>query len=390
MRTPAHESGRLPGAIYLVLTMLNNNNTAVTATSVDQSRPKSRLVALAQSRGSRATTRGGAKRFLLENLPEPLPGLVRLRTPARWGTVPAGRSLAQHCDPHVARARALARRLSADSPGYPAWGQFAARAGHPLTADVIEWLDELTLEAWRNAALNELLHRWPYRRSSSGWAGGDHYIRLDIGDVPGARGWSDKVWSRNGQWSGTDSHARLTVTTRCLRAMAGRIVVGDLITLDCESVGPREFRATWAEQSRGFDLKLVEGWIIRGQHVKASSLASARKKARRERNAQASNLWAERTRVAGLEQDLSRIQVTRADSLAAGNCKAGTQNFIRSRLGFLKNADSIRADHLLAIEDSKFTRRAIAAARRKMAMLASSPLNGLTESTEEQEAEVLA
>lgn len=351
--------------------MSDNNNNAVPADPAAVE--VSPLVARAQSRGSLATTPGGAKRYLLNNLPEPLPGLVHLRTPACWGvtTQAAGAaSAAIDRDTHRARVERLARRLAAANPGYPAWGEYATRAGHPLTQDALDRLDAKTLDVWRRSVLKELRSDWPYRRASSRWAGGDHYIELQIGDAPQASGWSQRVWSSNGKWSGNDSNASLTITARCLRALEGRVLLGGLLTVDCEPVAPREYRAVWVEQGPGFGLKLVHGWIIRRQHVRATTLERARKKAKGEREAQARHLWEQRQRVVELGDDLATIEVTRADSLAAGNCKAGTDNFVRSRLDFLRGAPSIRADHLLAIENSVYTRRAIAAARRRIAQSA--------------------
>lgn len=246
------------------------------------------------------------------------------------------------------------------------------------------------LQAWHQAAEKEIEENWPYRQSQSSWAGGDHYFRLYVGDAPGASGWSKRAWSRNGKWSGSDSHARITVTARCLREMQGRILIGDLVTADCEKVAPREYRATWVEQSKGFALKLVEGWVIRGQHIRAATLSAARKKARLERNAQASRLWSDRRRVATLDQDLSRILVTRADSLAAGNCEAGTDAFIRSKLEFLGDAPAVRAAHLLIVQDSVYTRRAIAAAWRRIASKGAISCDGsVVHATKHDDKEVL-
>ena len=346
---------------------MSNNNNAVAAGGASQSPAFKSLLQYAQSLGSQATTPAGAKRFLTQKLLKPLPGMVHLRTPERWGQA---RQLKRPESPynftHARRVTRLVAKL-AKAAGYPVWGGYAVHAGHPLTRDALDALDAKTWDVWRQTAEAEVFHRWPYRRSESRWAGGEHEVELLIGEAAGALGWSANAWSRNGKWRGTNSFATITVTARCLRTMEGRILQGNLVTVDCQQIGPREYEATWVQQGAGFGLKLVCGWIIRGQHIVAPTLEKARKKAKRERDLQASHRWKERHSAPSQVQDLSRIFVTRADSFAGGNCVAGTDNFIWARLARLKGAQSIRADQLLAIEDNVYTRRAVAAARHRLA-----------------------
>lgn len=62
-------------------------------------------------------------------------------------------------------------------------------------------------------------------------------------------------------------------------------------------------------------------------------------------------------------ESLSHIFVTPDDSLAGGNCETGTNSFIESRVKpVYGDIGALRADYLLKIEDSEFTRRAINAA----------------------------
>jgi hypothetical protein len=66
----------------------------------------------------------------------------------------------------------------------------------------------------------------------------------------------------------------------------------------------------------------------------------------------------------------ARIWVSVEDSLAAGNCKAGTQNFVSTVLEKLQPAGEIgavRADVLLSIRNDDFTRRAARVAALRLA-----------------------
>lgn len=56
------------------------------------------------------------------------------------------------------------------------------------------------------AAAKKSLIACGYRRSQSGWAGGEHYAGSYISPHPTISGWSDRVWSDNGKWSGSNSH----------------------------------------------------------------------------------------------------------------------------------------------------------------------------------------
>ena len=104
--------------------------------------------------------------------------------------------------------------------------------------------------------------RWPYRRAESCWVGGKHSTKIVVGEYPGAECESVRVWSHKRNWPGNDSEARLTVSRRCLELLGHGIVIDGLITLDAELIEPEAYRAAWVEQSVGFTLKVVHGWIV--------------------------------------------------------------------------------------------------------------------------------
>lgn len=120
---------------------------------------------------------------------------------------------------------------------------------------------------------------WPYRRAESRWAGGKHNTKILVGEIPNAACDTVRAWSRNGKWTGNNSEAVLTISRQCLELLGPGIEIDGLITLDAELIEPGIFKATWAEQSVGFSLKVVEGWIVDGYHSTAATLAKAKKQA---------------------------------------------------------------------------------------------------------------
>ena len=151
--------------------------------------------------------------------------------------------------------------------------------------------------------------------------------------------------------------ALLSVTPRCYDALGSNLIIGGLVTLDCEIVGVREYRATWAEQAKGFALKVVEGWLIRGYHVEGGTLEAARRKAEKARRERLATLQVAKLGMAGV--DLSQVLVSRADSVRAGNCAAGTNSFINSHADVLAGRTGIPADELLKLVDDSYTRAAV-------------------------------
>lgn len=314
--------------------------------------------------GSRATTIVQAVRYLIKKLPAPIAGLVTAGTPAFQPRAARRRDESlwnSHTVRAARRAATVANSAAASDEPFIELQRLVAR----FTPDVARQAPQALYLELASQVERRLTDAWPYRRSTSGWAGGEHAVAVKIGPAPSANGCSDKVWSNNGKWSGTNSYAGLTVTTSCLDALRGDTVIGGLVTLDCEQVGPREFRAAWAEQSRGFDLKVVHGWLIRGYHVAGGTLNRARKIAAEARRSAAERLLAARAR-GGLPPDLRGIAVRREDSLAAGNCAAGTDSFIRSVDGLLAGRKEVPATELLALRNDVHTQRAVMQARRRI------------------------
>ncbi len=328
----------------------------------------------AHERGSTAKTVRGALAFLKATPTGALAGLVELDVRARREH-PANPGHRIDFDQvlgnfsHAGRIQHRAARIVAACPKDISPQELLDRVGAAasmLTADARAAVRAMALAFISRRLVSVLQAAWQYRASQSCWAGGEHNIQVIIADVPMARGGSSRAWSRNGKWSGTNSYASLTITERCVGALGYELFVGGLLTVDAEPVGPREYRVVWVEQSRGFELKLVDGWLIRGHHVRGGSLRTARDKARKARLETTLKQRAHRlehTLTSGT-YDLAAIMVCRDDSIGAGNCAPGTDAFIQRFEAILNNRPEISVADLLRLERSPHT---LAASRYALA-----------------------
>ena|ERR1017187_353474 len=338
------------------------------------------ILAKAQARGSNAATVKGAIAYLAAHLPLPVSGLTYLSDPTGYRPrADTTRRLSwdkaiswTHDERADNRASEIAERILKKRPARPfsKVRSFCRR----LTGDIAERVTKHIGRRVAGPLAQMLANRWPYRCSNSRWAGGEHWVDVEIGQAPRAVGVSKRAWSSNGKWSGTNSSARLCITPACYDTLGSNLVIGGLITLDCEPVGVREYRASWAAQSKGFELKVAEGWIIRGYHVQGGSLDSARRKAEKARRERLATRQVEKLGMAGV--DLATVFVTRADSVRAGNCAAGTTSFINSHADVLEGRTNIPADELLKVVDDQYTRAAVLRAITRT--LAEGRLQGVT------------
>lgn len=209
--------------------------------------------------------------------------------------------------------------------------------------------------------IKNIIKKNSYRVSTSHWAGGNHTTNIKIG-LPAASGLSETAWSGNGKWSGKNSIHNITVKNNWLRNVYKNkiAVIAGLITVDAKKLKNRVFAATWIEQGRGFDLKLVSGYIIRGYHIKTqASVEIAERKVTKIRLKSAGLIIKNRLKNVGLKAIFVSVQ----DSLAAGNCPAGTKIFLNQVVQKFGRYAALRADLLLTIRDDFYVRRAILAAK---------------------------
>lgn len=105
-------------------------------------------------------------------------------------------------------------------------------------------------------------------------------------------------------------------------------VVGGLITFVRGKLNRSGMACEWVEQGKSIaDIHTVKGYLVRGEHIVASSLKAAQRISRECRNKKALNLLNVRAKKAINKKKLSDHMFTFEESLAAGNCRPGTQNF---------------------------------------------------------------
>lgn len=105
-------------------------------------------------------------------------------------------------------------------------------------------------------------------------------------------------------------------------------VIGGLITFVRGKLDRRGVHCEWAEQGRALaDIRMVKGYLVRGEHIEAGSLKEAKRINAEHRKEQAIALLTIRATEARKKKKLQGYMFTFDDSLASGNCRAGTQAF---------------------------------------------------------------
>lgn len=104
---------------------------------------------------------------------------------------------------------------------------------------------------------------WPYRWSHSRWAGGEHDLRVHVDDAPSVDAGSSRVWSDNGKWAGTNSYAHIAITARAVM-LAPTLILDGRVVVDAHPDG----RVAWLEQTAGFSLRVVAGFLVNGRLVR--------------------------------------------------------------------------------------------------------------------------
>ena len=214
-----------------------------------------------------------------------------------------------------------------------------------------------------------------YKVSDSSWAGGDHNLSVAIGTSVSASGGSERAWSTNGKWSGTNSWHKISIRLNWIPSVKNRglAVVDDMFTLEASPVaeklknGESACRAAWIAQGRGFDLNVERGILYRrgnGAWQHAGSLAAARAQANKREKAEL---------VASLTPDqreklLDLVTVEIRDARSAGLCQTGIDDW-RNR--HAPDVQSLPARQLLKLAEQTgdridLVRRAIDQAIRRV------------------------
>jgi len=323
------------------------------------------LIEYAASRGSKANSREGARRYLLSHQPPPIPGLMRLSTGDYAPPTPRRDPRPSDCQSvsHVERADRLATSLASQLAASPAPFSAAHERTAGLTADMAARIDAKLAALIEQKAATTIAHAWPFRRARSRWVGGSHVVRVKVSDAPNCSCESTVVWARNRHWLGRDSIANLACTRRALEFLGPGLTFHGMLCLDVEPFGSRTFRVTYVAQGRGFGVTLRVGWIVRGFFSDAEIQSAAQRREEQLRKKLASRLRAARHSSAS---NLKSIRVTEADSVKARNCSEGRERFRLQHPGLTRRG-SVRADLLLAVNASEEAHAAIQAAQQRTA-----------------------
>jgi len=147
------------------------------------------------------------------------------------------------------------------------------------------------------------------------------------------------------------------------------VVDGGLLTIfNGKKVNRKGMAVTWFEQGRGLDLNKIEGYLIRGYHIAKServrSLSDAVYYVEKLRSKTAAEIVERRANKALAAKGLENVWITEADSIAAGNCPAGTKRFKQDyeTKNHYGKIGAVRVDELLAKANGSayFVKRIIA------------------------------
>lgn len=137
-------------------------------------------------------------------------------------------------------------------------------------------------------------------------------------------------------YSGYGRRCRFVMVTRDFHLTIKRgysiRIVGGLLTFYRGEYKRDGMACEWIEQGRAFaDIVTKKGYLVRGEHIEAKTLKEAKCINAEKRKQQAIDLLFARARKAAAEKRLTEkianYMFTFDDSLNAGNCRPGTQNF---------------------------------------------------------------
>ena len=214
----------------------------------------------------------------------------------------------------------------------------------------------------RNQAIKDsvkVLYRKHYRLASGSWAGGENRIEVKLDQTPAANFEISAVREYGRKWSGTNLYVCLTVspTWRRLVVDRGLAVLDGLLTTHARKLRQdgdiTAYAASWVRQGVGLSIRIESGVIAfdtlssTAFHLAdgdaAGAIAGLRRKLRNLAVPQQEKddrlRLKQEARQASLERlmsklarhdldDVGHVVVTRADSLRAGNCVPGTDQFI--------------------------------------------------------------
>ncbi|MHB8397393.1 MAG: hypothetical protein ACYDCI_00440 [Candidatus Limnocylindrales bacterium] len=220
-------------------------------------------------------------------------------------------------------------------------------------AGVVAAMARKKAEGWIAATLGDLLDR--HYHCASAASGGETTNYVTLSDDAGATATAHEEWSPDGTWNLTSLYRRINVSPRWKAEVYERklAVVDGLVTTHATPIespeGVEVYRATWIRQSRGLSVQSESGAIARHtasrttcrspapevavaglQRLLAAQAAASHARAVAAAIERAAHRAAQLRRLvdrAGAPE-VAEVVVRRDDSLRAGNCEPGTDEFI--------------------------------------------------------------
>lgn len=144
----------------------------------------------------------------------------------------------------------------------------------PVYSEVKGYADELSSPLLKVAsvAIKDICNAGHYRRSNSSWAGGSHSVECSLSRKARAAGGSERAWSNNGKWTGTNSYMLIEVKWETLLLFPTLILPDtDVIVIDAQMTELSDvLKVTVLEQGRGFDVNPATKWYVPGKGVYGS------------------------------------------------------------------------------------------------------------------------
>ena len=179
-----------------------------------------------------------------------------------------------------------------------------------------------------------------YRQPQSSWAGGKTTVDFVLSKEPDQSVGSYKVWSDNGKWSGSNLGGQIALAPDWWEEVyeAGIANCEGLLTTHATKIKRCLWSATWLEQSRGMNVKLVSGFIYKSKgfyfHGESEEKCKAiAKRMMANREALKARVEAEKANKDKLFEQTSfakygNLRVDRRISKLVGNCDSGTESWL--------------------------------------------------------------
>ena len=159
---------------------------------------------------------------------------------------------------------------------------------------------------------------------------GEHTLKI-CGHIAPENGIS---YDEERDWNGYSRSCKFAMVRRSFvlsikRGYRAR-VVGGLITFYKGEFKREGMKVEWIEQGRSIDdITKHVGYLVRGEHIEAKSLREAIRINEEHRAMKLARLLSKRKRAERREEEKKNgnLKITFADSLNAGNCRPGTQEF---------------------------------------------------------------